>query len=149
MPLSWRAYGETSSRRIGPHAETAPGYPADVGAGRPFAEGEDGPSAHVPEGKGEHAGPWVVTLLTFAVLCLCAFRLTRLVVADTITEPLRRRLALKATWLAAMLGCWYCTGFWVSAVVVLGALALGVVRGRVVWFAIPAVSAVVGLLGDR
>ncbi len=90
-----------------------------------------------------------MTLLVFTVLALCAFRLTRLVVEDTITEPIRRRLALRAGWLAAMLGCWWCAGFYVSAAVVLAALALGVVRGRIVWFAIPAVSAVVGMLGDR
>ncbi len=143
-----RAYGEKGSCCECPHAETAERGSAHVGARPAFAEGEDGPSAHVPEGKGEHAGPRVVTLLAFTILALCAFRLTRLVVEDSITEPLRRRLALKATWLAAMLGCWYCTGFWVSAAVVLAALAAGVVRGRIVWFAIPAASAVVGLLGE-
>ncbi len=143
------AYGETSSRRIRPHAQAAPGHPPDVGAGRPSPQGQDCPPDHVPQGQGEYAGPRVVTLLVFTVLALCAFRLTRLVVEDTITEPIRRRLALRAGWLAAMLGCWWCAGFYVSAAVVLAALALGVVRGRIVWFAIPAVSAVVGMLGDR
>lgn len=58
-----------------------------------------------------------------AVAGLAAFRLTRLIVVDTIWESTRRKLtdwlkARDALWgdkMAELIGCSHCTGVWVSA----------------------------------
>ncbi|MEW6046701.1 MAG: DUF1360 domain-containing protein [Bacillota bacterium] len=71
--------------------------------------------------------------LELAVLILASFRLTHLVVLDSITEPLRRWVAggrdpLRAdpasmgrarAWFVALVTCYWCTGVWVSAALVL------------------------------
>jgi len=78
-------------------------------------------------------GAPAVSWLELAVLALAAFRLTHLVVADTITAPIRawfgvgtekdspRRGPLPAGYLRrvaqAMLGCFWCAGIWVSALI--------------------------------
>lgn len=53
---------------------------------------------------------------------LAAYRLTRLVVEDTITEDLRNRLLNKVergSKTETLLTCPYCAGFWVAGAVVL------------------------------
>lgn len=69
-----------------------------------------------------------MTGLEVLLACGAAARLTRLVVEDTITEPLRvgavrgasRLSAGAGRWLAGLLGCQWCAGMWVAAGVVAG-----------------------------
>ncbi len=70
-----------------------------------------------------------MTLLTFALLALGAFRLTRLAGWDDVTHPARRALlgvtddgrpvrGRTARWrLAAWAHCPWCVGFWISVAV--------------------------------
>jgi hypothetical protein len=69
------------------------------------------------------------TVLLLVVLALGAARLTRLVVEDTITLPLRqaavRRLGAESK-VAYLLHCRWCTGLWVSTLLVGTSWATGV-----------------------
>ncbi|HYG60647.1 MAG TPA: DUF1360 domain-containing protein [Symbiobacteriaceae bacterium] len=56
-----------------------------------------------------------------ALLMLASFRLTHLVVFDTITEPLRRQFS-QQPFTAELISCYWCTGVWVSAVLCAGYL---------------------------
>jgi hypothetical protein len=99
---------------------------------------------------------WLVLLATAA-----AYRATRLVTTDKITEPLFERLrwALERRWhakhdggsdtdwnskLAYLLSCPWCLGFWVSGVfTVILSMAYGLDYPILTWFA---VSTGIGLL---
>ena len=52
--------------------------------------------------------------ITLAVDGLAAYRLTRLAVEDTITDPLRIRASDASPFLADMLECRWCAGVWVG-----------------------------------
>lgn len=54
-----------------------------------------------------------------AVLILASFRLTHLVVFDTIAEPLRRAVK-DLPFLGAMMECYWCAGVWVSLLLYAG-----------------------------
>lgn len=58
-------------------------------------------------------------MVTAVVVVGASARITRLVGADTITEPLRSKLTswTKSTKPAAFLVCPWCSGFWISVVV--------------------------------
>jgi hypothetical protein len=60
-----------------------------------------------------------ITGVEIVILILGAFRLTHLVVYDSITEPLRIRL-YEVPFVGSMITCYWCAGMWVSAVVWLG-----------------------------
>ena len=85
------------------------------------------------------------TVVEVAVFGLVAFRLWRVVGADTITEPLRERIGERAR---GFLECPWCAGFWVAAATVAAAWTFGWVTGPPVVVAVAA-AAVVGLIGDR
>lgn len=80
----------------------------------------------------------------FLLLTLVTYRLTRLVVADDIAEPVRVRLHGRVLSFAA---CPWCVGFWLSGAVVLGAFLYGdaMVHPLLWWLAI---SGVVGALSE-
>lgn len=54
--------------------------------------------------------------MSFVILVLGAYRLTRLLNRDTISRPLWRRVP---SWLASGWFCPWCLGFWVSLMLVL------------------------------
>lgn len=87
-----------------------------------------------------------------ALDALAVYRITRLITEDTLTEPprlllqaeLKRRGHIK---LAYLLGCPWCSGFWV-------AVAVGLVRWRAprAWQAVRwplAMSAAAGVIAER
>lgn len=107
--------------------------------------------------------PWVFVLATLA-----AYRLTRLVTTDTITEPIfdKIRFEFERRWyekhgpegsnthfnsrIAYMLACTWCTGFWVSGVL---SVILSLVYGFdylviVGWFAMATGVGLLGKIGD-
>lgn len=51
--------------------------------------------------------------LELVLLILASFRLTHLVVFDSITEPVRQRL-LPVPFLGDLVSCYWCAGIWVS-----------------------------------
>ena len=78
------------------------------------------------------------------VLALAAFRLTRLVVEDSITDSLRDWVSVRSPFLSRLIDCYWCAGFWVSVGVV---VAHAAAPTPTYWLALPfALSAVVGLL---
>ena len=89
-----------------------------------------------------------MTALEFVVLGLGTFRLSRLVVDDDITLPLRAWIfdRFPSDWLISLLSCVWCTGVWIS-VAVAGSYAVAPV---VLWWCmLPfALSAVAGLLEE-
>ena len=92
--------------------------------------------------------PDEMTALEFVVLGLGTFRLSRLVVDDDITLPLRAWLfdRFPSDWLISLLSCVWCTGFWVAVITVIAWWANPVV---VWWCMLPfALSAVAGLLEE-
>jgi len=62
-----------------------------------------------------------ITPLQFIVLALAAYRLCRLVIQDTVTEALRNRVWRHfppTTSLGYLITCYWCTGIWVSSLIV-------------------------------
>jgi hypothetical protein len=89
-------------------------------------------------------------LLTLVVFILAAARVTRLLVADDITAPLRRWGARTFTdKVAVLFVCPWCMGFWVSAV----AAVLWWFWGDRWWLLLPAlafaISYLVGIMATR
>lgn len=99
----------------------------------------------------------------FVLGALAAYRVTRLVTTDKITEPVMERIrwGLERRWhrkhdggsdtewnskLAYLLSCPWCLGFWVSGVVtVILSMAYGLHYPILTWLAM---STVVGFLGN-
>ena len=107
--------------------------------------------------------PWLFILATFA-----AYRLTRLVTTDKITEPIFNRLRwyFERRWydkrglagsdsewnskLAYMLSCSWCLGFWVSgAMSVVLSLVYGLDYLVIMWFAMSTGVGLLGKIGDN
>lgn len=102
-------------------------------------------------------------LLLFVIAALAAYRVTRLVTTDKITEPLFERLrwGLERRWhrkhaggsdtdwnskLAFMLSCPWCLGFWVSGVFAVVLSVANVLDYPILtWLAM---STIVGFLGN-
>jgi hypothetical protein len=89
----------------------------------------------------------MTTTLALLTITLAAYRVTRLVVADTISERPRRRILLAVPALASFLGCMWCAGLWVAAATVAAGWACGLIPGGR-WYAPEtlAASTVIGLL---
>ena len=84
-------------------------------------------------------------LIEILVVGIVAYRLWRIVGADTITEPVREG---RSDGVREFLECPWCSGTWIAFVVTVGAWAAGWVSGPPVLVALGA-AAVVGLVGDR
>lgn len=56
-------------------------------------------------------------MMDLLLLVLASFRLTHLIVLDSITEPLRRPVAALPV-LGTLVTCYWCCGVWVSALLV-------------------------------
>lgn len=114
-----------------------------------------------------------MTFLTFTILGLAVFRMSRLVVSDTIIEPARLRvlarypssstvfmsggegrvwvpdldgwIAEKPSWLGELISCVWCVSIWISVVV----MVVWWVWPVVVWWLTPlALSAVAGIVEE-
>lgn len=88
-----------------------------------------------------------ITLLNFVVLALAAFRLTHIITTDVIADSFRQWVWSKydpSTKVGYLITCNWCTGFWVSAVLVVGASVLP--QLTFVVSLVLAISALVGLL---
>lgn len=95
-----------------------------------------------------------MTLVTFLLALGAAFRLTRLLVEDTIAEPIHAFLARRASpgisakdgsgtlpspiaaWFHDLISCYWCAGFWIASATTLAAAQLGSSD----WFLYPAAA---------
>lgn len=91
-----------------------------------------------------------MTGIEFVIVALASFRVTRLVVFDQLTEPLRERTVYKLSdtglggWTKDLFDCPWCIGFWFAALFTLGWAWSSDVT---FWIALPfAFSAVTGLV---
>lgn len=88
-----------------------------------------------------------LTTVTFVILALAAYRLTHLVTTDAIADGFRSKVWSKyppMTKIGYLITCNWCTGFWVSLLLVIGFLILPQVT--LVVSLVMALSGVVGLL---
>lgn len=89
----------------------------------------------------------------FVVVALAVYRITRLVVSDTLTEPLRERTTYKlreigfSGWLKDLLDCPWCASIWLGA----GATVMVFCWPRVTfWLSVPfALAAITGLISKN
>lgn len=91
-----------------------------------------------------------ISIIEFIVLALAAYRLTRVIVEDTVAEWLREAVWKRydpSTAIGYLFTCYWCMGFWVSSLVVLAYIIVPV--PTMVISAIFAVSAVVGIIAAR
>jgi hypothetical protein len=61
-------------------------------------------------------------ILTYVILTLAAFRITRFITSDTIFEPIREKIWKKYppnTKLGYLITCSWCSGFWASVFIVM------------------------------
>lgn len=86
--------------------------------------------------------------MIYLIAALACYRITRLLVEDSITDPLRTWAEVKAPFLSRMLDCYFCAGFWVAVVVTLALPTTGAVDlPPLGWLLLPfAFSAVTGIL---
>ena len=88
----------------------------------------------------------MTALITFLVLLLATIRVTRLIVADKLSEPFRQFLVDKLgveSWITYLFWCAWCSGFWVSLASSAIAWYVGGLQPFVslpAWFAIPAIA---------
>jgi hypothetical protein len=73
-----------------------------------------GADAHAND-RGDVAVHW----FNLVLLVLASYRLTHLVVFDSITEPIRNRLA-PVPFVGELVSCYWCAGVWVSAALLAG-----------------------------
>ena len=84
--------------------------------------------------------------LLIIVAALATYRLTRLVTADKITEPIRTWVMDRSQWAGYLVSCDWCLSIWIAPPVALCAILWGdnrLVLVVILWLAL---SAVVGLL---
>lgn len=90
------------------------------------------------------------TALQLLILILGVFRITRLIIEDTILEPVRERTVFRLdprSKVRELLDCPWCLGFWLSMLAVISWAADPTVTG---WVLLPfAISAGVGIIAER
>lgn len=92
----------------------------------------------------------MIHALQFVILALAVFRVTRLLIEDSILEPLRERTTFQLdprNKFRELLECPWCLGMWIS----FAAAGLVLLWPAVItWLALPfALSAVVGLIAEH
>jgi len=94
---------------------------------------------------------WTIAVLSIPFLALAVYRVWRIIAVDQITGPIRARFLFRDgpawQWIADLIGCPWCLGWWLSGV---GAVAYVGLLGLSWWWVVllwPAVSCVVGFLG--
>ena len=90
--------------------------------------------------------------LLLALAALATYRLTRLVTADKITEPLRIWVLDRSEWAGYLVTCDWCLSIWISPPVALCAVLWGdnrLVLVVLVWLAVSAVTGVLSLVERR
>lgn len=83
----------------------------------------------------------------YLILALASYRATRLITTDEITEPIRNWIWKKwppSTMFGYLFTCNWCTGFWISTMLVVGALL--VPTAAYVVSLVLSISAIVGLI---
>jgi hypothetical protein len=88
-----------------------------------------------------------ITLINFIILALGAFRATHIITTDVIAEDFRNKVWSKwppSTKIGYLITCNWCTGFWVSALFVVGLSVLP--QLTFVVSLILAISALIGLI---
>ena len=83
--------------------------------------------------------------LTLVLVVLATYRLTRLITADRITEPLREWVNGRSEWAGYLVTCDWCLSIWIGPLVVIPAVLWPSTMVTVVVAALSA-SAVTGLL---
>lgn len=92
-------------------------------------------------------------LITTLLIALAAWRVWRLIAVDTITEPLRYRLAYDGH-LANFISCPWCLGFWITVAATglywwLGNSGWSIVEAVLVAFAASALVGIINEADDR
>ena len=94
-----------------------------------------------------------MTVLDLILGILCAYRLTQLVVYDTILDPITSRLASLHPKIDELLCCPHCSGFWCAVVTVVALATWPPLRFGVWVFAIAGAVSIIehatGWLGPR
>jgi len=88
--------------------------------------------------------------LTFVILALAAFRVTRVITTDTVFEAVREKIWKKfppSKGFGYLITCDWCTGFYVSIAFVLAYLLVPVIVYVV--SLVLSISAIIGLLANR
>ncbi len=88
--------------------------------------------------------------LTFVILALAAFRVTRVITTDVVFESVRERIWKKfppSKGFGYLITCDWCTGFYVSIAFVLAYLLVPVIVYVV--SLVLSISAIIGLLANR
>lgn len=93
----------------------------------------------------------MISAVAAIILTLAVFRVTRLIIEDTILEPLREKTVFKLhptdSKIRELFACPWCIGFWLAVIAVLMFWAWPVVT---LWLALPfAISAAVGLIASH
>jgi|GEM_PF-1970720 fatty acid desaturase len=90
--------------------------------------------------------PWLALLAA----SLAAFRIARLVVADSITARPRSWLVVRSPRpLGELLSCEWCVSVWAAGALTAGLAASGIVRGWwLLWLGWPAIAGLAGLFGS-
>jgi hypothetical protein len=87
---------------------------------------------------------------TYIIIALAAFRLTRFVTTDAIFESIREKIWKKyppSTKLGYLITCNWCSGFWISIILVIGLIVLPVVTYVV--SLVLSISTIVGLVANK
>lgn len=87
-----------------------------------------------------------MSVLWFAIVVLASYRLTRLVTADRITQPVRDFVEVRSQWLGYLVTCDWCLSVWLAPWPLLAYLQWGDVVAVQWVLGLLAVSALVGLL---
>lgn len=84
--------------------------------------------------------------LWLIVAALATYRLTRLVTADQITQPLRGWVVDRSNWFGYLITCDWCLSIWVAPLPVVAMLVFGEVLAVQIVLVSLALSALTGLL---
>jgi hypothetical protein len=90
--------------------------------------------------------------LLLVLAALATYRLTRLVTADKITEPVRGWVVDRSAWAGYLVTCDWCLSIWVAPPVALCAVLWGdnrLVLVVLLWLAVSAVTGILSLVERR